>query len=344
VTIKPLIKALQGTRLDVPPIWLMRQAGRYLPEYRKTRSGARDFLNFCYTPELAVEATLQPIRRFAMDGAIIFSDILVIPDALGQEVAFVEGKGPVLAPLEGPESVSKLSLESLSQHLQPVYEALSAVRGELPAQTTLIGFAGAPWTIATYMIEGGSSKDFARAKSWIYADPNGFAQLVDLLVDAISKHLIAQVTAGAEVLQIFDSWAGVLPEGAFRQWTIEPIKKIINQVKAVYPDVPIIGFPNRAGVMYRAFATETGVNAVSIDASVPLGWAADELQSQVTVQGNLDPIALLTGGSALRDGVLTILEGMKKGPHVFNLGHGVLPPTPPDHVAQLVDYVRGAKG
>jgi uroporphyrinogen decarboxylase len=344
VTIKPLIEALQGKRLKVPPVWLMRQAGRYLPEYRKTRSGARDFLNFCYTPALAVEATLQPIRRFAMDGAIIFSDILVIPDALGQEVAFVEGKGPVLVPLESPESVSGLSLEPMPQHLQPVYEALSAVKGELPPETTLIGFAGAPWTIATYMIEGGSSKDFARAKSWAYGDPNGLARLIDLLVDAISNHLIAQVSAGAEVLQIFDSWAGVLPEAAFRQWTIKPIKEIITRVKAVHPDVPIIGFPNRAGVMYAAFSIETGVDAVSIDASVPLGWAADELQSKVTVQGNLDPIALLTGGSALKDAADTILSGLKNGAHIFNLGHGVLPPTPPDHVAQLVDHLRGAKG
>lgn len=344
MTIKPLIEALQGKHLKVPPVWLMRQAGRYLPEYRKTRSGARDFLNFCYTPELAVEATLQPIRRFAMDGAIIFSDILVIPDALGQEVAFVEGKGPVLVPLESPESVNGLSLEPMPQHLQPVYEALSAVKGELPPETTLIGFAGAPWTIATYMIEGGSSKDFARAKSWAYGDPNGFARLINLLVDAISNHLIAQVSAGAEVLQIFDSWAGVLPEAAFRQWTIKPIKEIIARVKAVHPDVPIIGFPNRAGVMYAAFSTETGVDAVSIDASVPLGWAASELQSQVTVQGNLDPIALLTGGSALKDAADTILSGLKNGAHVFNLGHGVLPPTPPDHVAQLVDHLRGAKG
>ncbi|MFT5539449.1 MAG: uroporphyrinogen decarboxylase [Alphaproteobacteria bacterium] len=344
MTIKPLIKALQGKRLDVPPVWLMRQAGRYLPEYRKIRSGAKNFLDFCYTPELAVEATLQPIRRFAMDGAIIFSDILVIPDALGQEVSFVEGKGPVLVPLENSESVSKLSLEPVSQRLQPVYEALSVVKGELPPETALIGFAGAPWTIATYMIEGGSSKNFARAKSWIYSDPNGFSRLIDLLVNAIANHLIAQVSAGAEALQIFDSWAGVLPERAFRQWTIEPIKKIITRVKAIHPDVPIIGFPNRAGVMYAAFAAETGVDAVSIDSSVPLGWAAAELQSQVTVQGNLDPIALLSGGAALKDAVRTILDGMKNGAHVFNLGHGVLPPTPPDHVAQLVDYVRGAKG
>lgn len=337
---KPLIDALNGEIQQVPPVWLMRQAGRYLPEYRELRSKARDFLHFCYTPELAVEATLQPIRRFAMDGAIIFSDILVIPDALGQKVAFKEGKGPVLEALPDAAAIDKLVSDGVTERLRPVYEAIAGVKAELPPAATLIGFCGAPWTLATYMIEGGSSRDFARVKSWAYGDPEGFQKLIDVLVDAVTNHLIAQVRAGAEALQIFDSWAGILPDKAFWSWSIKPIKAIVERVKAACPGIPIIGFPNRAGVMYEPFSRETGIDAVSIDASVPCDWAARALQRNITVQGNLDPVMLITGGTAMEDAARAICEKLNQGPFVFNLGHGVLPSTPPDHVARLVDCVR----
>lgn len=339
-TSKPLIEALQGETLPVPPLWLMRQAGRYLPEYRELRAKARDFLNFCYSPDLAIEATLQPIRRFGMDAAIIFSDILVIPDALGQTVAFKEGKGPVLEALASPDEVARLSVDGLEERLAPVYGALEGVKGELPPAVALIGFCGAPWTLATYMIEGGSSKDFARAKSWAYGNRAGFEKLIALLTEAVTRHLVAQVRAGAEVLQIFDSWAGVLPEAAFRDWSIGPIKTIVERVKAACPGVPIIGFPNRSGILYEPFARETGVDAVSIDASVPCDWAARALQRNVTVQGNLDPVMLITGGAPMEEAARAICAKLNNGPFVFNLGHGVLPSTPPDHVARLIDCVR----
>ncbi|MGE0650177.1 MAG: uroporphyrinogen decarboxylase [Alphaproteobacteria bacterium] len=341
MTNKPLIEALEGETMEVPPIWLMRQAGRYLPEYRELRARARNFLDFCYTPELAVAATLQPIRRFGMDGAIVFSDILVVPDALGQKVGFVEGKGPVLEALDNVDAVGRLSLEALPERLAPVYAAISGVKEELPPATTLIGFCGAPWTLATYMIEGGSSRDFARTKTWAYGDPEGFRVLIDLLVDALTAHLIAQVKAGAEVLQIFDSWAGALPDAAFWEWSIKPIKTIVERVKAACPDVPIIGFPKSVGILYEPFARETGVDAVSIDASVPCDWAARALQTTVTVQGNLDPMMLVVGGKALEDAAISICARLHQGPFVFNLGHGVLPQTPPDNVQRLVDCVRG---
>jgi uroporphyrinogen decarboxylase len=341
VTSKPLIKVLESETMEVPPVWLMRQAGRYLPEYRELRARARDFLDFCYTPELAVEATLQPVRRFAMDGAIIFSDILVVPDALGQRVGFVEGKGPVLEALKDIGAVRRLSLQALPERLAPVYAAIEGVKGELPPATALIGFCGAPWTLATYMIEGGSSRDFARTKAWAYGDPDGFHVLIDLLVEALTMYLIAQVRAGAEALQIFDSWAGVLPATAFWEWSIKPIKAVVERVKASCPDIPIIGFPRGAGILYEPFVRETGVDAVSIDTAVPCDWAARALQTTVTVQGNLDPMMLVTGGKALEDATTAICARLHRGPFVFNLGHGVLPQTPPDNVQRLVDCIRG---
>ncbi|MQA65556.1 MAG: uroporphyrinogen decarboxylase [Alphaproteobacteria bacterium] len=341
VTSKPLIEALKGETMEVPPVWLMRQAGRYLPEYRELRARARDFLDFCYTPELAVKATLQPVRRFAMDGAIIFSDILVVADALGQTVGFVDGKGPVLEPLDGAAGVGRLSLQGLPERLAPVYAAIAGVRGELPPATALIGFCGAPWTLATYMVEGGSSRDFARTKAWAYGEPEGFRVLIDLLVEALAAHLIAQVKAGAEVLQIFDSWAGVLPDTAFWEWSIKPIRAIVERVNASCPGVPVIGFPKGAGILYEPFARETGIDAVSIDTAVPCDWAARALQTTITVQGNLDPVMLVTGGTALEDATTAICARLHRGPFVFNLGHGVLPQTPPDNVQRLVDCIRG---
>ncbi len=318
----------------------MRQAGRYLPEYMAVRAKSENFLDFCYRPELSVEVTLQPIDRFGLDGAILFSDILVIPDALGQKVEFIPGRGPVLEALADPEAVGTLSREHQREHLAPVYEALGEVAGRLGPATTLIGFAGAPWTVASYMVEGGSSRDFATLKSWAYGMPDKFSGLIDLLVASISDHLCAQIEAGAEVVQIFDSWAGVLPEQAFQTWCIEPIKRIVAAVKADHPSTPVIVFPNRAGFYYQTVAEKTGGDAVSIDATVPLTHARDVLQKLVTVQGNLDPILLVAGGDAMRNGARSILEALGDGPFVFNLGHGIIPQTPPEHVGALVEEVH----
>jgi uroporphyrinogen decarboxylase len=318
----------------------MRQAGRYLPEYMKIRARSENFLNFCYSPELAVEVTLQPVNRFGLDGAIIFSDILVIPDAMGQKVGFEPGRGPVLEALKDPKEVDNLNREQIRSHLAPVYDAISEVSKNLPDQVTMIGFAGAPWTIASYMIEGGSSRDFARLKSWAYGAPDDFGTLIDILVDAIADHLCAQIEAGAEVVQIFDSWAGVLPEDAFNTWCLGPIKRIIAQVKAIHADTPIIVFPNRGGFFYERIARESGADAVSIDAMVPLGTARDVLQKLVTVQGNLDPILLVQGGPPMIEATRRILDALAPGPFVFNLGHGIVPQTPPAHVAALVEEVH----
>jgi uroporphyrinogen decarboxylase len=337
---KSLLCALKGEPQDRVPIWLMRQAGRYLPEYMAIRSKAPNFLKFCYSPDLAVEVTLQPVKRFGLDGAIIFSDILVIPDALGQKVGFEPGRGPVLEALSGPEAISGLSRENLAQHLAPVYQAINEVSRNLPNDVTMIGFAGAPWTIASYMIEGGSSKDFAKLKSWAYGAPDALGRLFDLLVVSIADHLCAQIEAGAEALQIFDSWAGVLPEQAFEDWSLKPISEIVSRVKSKHPETPIIVFPNRAAFYYKRIAEESGADAVSIDATVPLNYARDVLQKSACVQGNLDPIMLVQGGPPMIDAAKQILETLAQGPFVFNLGHGIVPQTPPDHVAALVEEVH----
>ena len=338
---KPLLQVLRGESVKPPPIWLMRQAGRYLPEYQALRRRSASFLEFCYSPELAAEATLQPIRRFGLDAAIVFSDILVIPDALGQPVWFVEGTGPRLEALRTGEDVARLSADGLAEHLASVGAMIAQVRASLDEEVGVIGFAGAPWTIATYMIEGGASRDFATCKRWAMVDPHGFAKLIDLLVEVIAAHLVAQVEAGADALQIFDSWASVLPDGEFERWVIAPTLRIVERVKTACPTTPVIGFPRAAGLRYRAYAEQTGVDAVSIDAGVPIGWAARELQPICAVQGNLDPVALLAGGDALATAARSIRNGLSGGPFIFNLGHGVLPATPPDHVGQLVELVRG---
>ena len=337
---KALLRALRGETLSPPPIWLMRQAGRYLPEYQETRQKAGGFLDLCYTPELAVEVTLQPIRRFGFDAAILFSDILVVPHGLGQKVWFEAGHGPKLEPLAGREDLARLHLEETVEALGPVYEAVRRLREELPAETALIGFAGAPWTVASYMIEGGSSKDFAAAKHWAYEDPDGFQALIDLLIEATAQHLIAQADAGAEVVQIFDSWAGVLPEPELRRWSLAPLTEVTAKVKAVHPELPVILFPRGAGLLYEAFAEEAGADALSLDTTVPLDWAAETLQPKVALQGCLDPIVLAAGGTALEDSVARILEKLGGGPFVFNLGHGIVPQTPPENVARLVELVR----
>jgi uroporphyrinogen decarboxylase len=338
---KSLLRALAGEALAVPPIWLMRQAGRYLPEYRALRTKAPDFLSFCLMPELAAEATLQPIRRFAFDAAIVFSDILVVPYALGQRVGFREGEGPSLEALTGESDIRKLEPNRAIERIAPVQETLRQVRTALPKDVALIGFAGAPWTVATYMVEGGTSRDFIRTKRWAFSDPTGFAALIDRLVSTTTDYLLGQIEAGAEAIQLFDSWAGVLPEAEFRRWVIEPTARITRTLKARYPSVPIIGFPRGAGVLYEAYTEDSGVDAVSLDSAVPLAWAREHLQARHTVQGNLDPVLLLTGGPAMAAAVRGIVTALRGRPFVFNLGHGILPETPPEHVTALVEHVRG---
>jgi len=318
----------------------MRQAGRYLPEYRELRARAGDFLTTCLTPEIAAEITLQPIRRFAFDAAILFSDILVLPHALGQSVRFEEGRGPVLGALTQVSDIDDLAVRGFTDRLAPVYETVRRLRADLPAQTALIGFAGAPWTVASYMIEGGSSKDFAKAKAWAYRDPTSFQRLIDLLVETTTDYLIGQAEAGAEVLQLFDSWAGVWPETALRRWCLEPARAIRARVRAAHPDVPMIVFPRGVGVLYETFAETCGAEGVSLDTTVPLPWARDHVQSKVAVQGNLDPIALLAGGETQREETTRILNTLAAKPFIFNLGHGILPETPLAHVQALVDQVR----
>ena len=318
----------------------MRQAGRYLPEYREVRSSVPGFLDLCLTPKLAAEVTLQPIRRFAMDAAIVFSDILMVPFGLGQTVEFQEG--PILKPVRNQADIARLDAGKFAQRLEPVYETLRLVRAALPKTCGLIGFAGSPWTVATYMAEGGTSRDFFAVKSWAFTNADEFQALIDLLIESTARHLIAQVEAGADALQLFDTWAGVLPEAFARRFVVAPTRAIAARVKAAHPDVPIIGFPRGLGVLYRDYALETGVDAVSLDAGVPIGWAVQELQSRCCVQGNLDPQILVAGGEVLRSETRRIIAGFAGGPFVFNLGHGILPQTPPEHVAELTRLVRGA--
>ncbi len=341
---KPFLRVLRGQTVDPPPVWLMRQAGRYLPEYRALRAKAPDFLGLCYTPELAAEITLQPVRRFAMDAAILFSDILVVPHALGLGVEFREGEGPVVERLGPGSALARLEPGGVAARLGPVYEAVGRVRDALDGETALIGFAGAPWTVATYMVEGGTSRDFAAVKGWMYTRPDEFAALIDILVEATVHHLVAQARAGAEALQIFDSWAGVLPEEEFGRWCVEPVRRVVAGVKSEFPSLPIIGFPRQAGLSYRAFAERSGVDCVGLDTTVPVEWAARELQAGWAVQGNLDPVVLVVGGPAMVSEARRIKAALAGGPFIFNLGHGVLPKTPPEHVAELVSVVRAGPG
>ena len=318
----------------------MRQAGRYLPEYREIRTKTGGFLDLCYTPELAAEVTLQPIRRFGFDAAILFSDILVVPHGLGQTVEFRENEGPVLEPIRTEAALSSLSREGLLDHLAPVYETVRRVKSELSPETALIGFAGAPWTVSTYMVEGGTSRDFSNVKGWALRAPKEFARLIDLLVDATVDHLIAQIDAGADAIQIFDTWAGIVPASLFTELCLEPVRAIAQRVKAKHPDVPVIVFPRGVGVQYSRFVRIREIDALSIDSAVPPAWAKRELQISGAVQGNLDPIALLEGGTIMRAEAARILEEMSAGPFIFNLGHGVVPATPPENVAELVEFVR----
>jgi uroporphyrinogen decarboxylase len=336
---KKLLRALAGEVLEIPPWWLMRQAGRYLPEYRALRARAEGFVEFCLTPALAAEATLQPVRRFGMDAAILFADILLIPRALGQRLEFGED-GPALDRLDEREGIAGLDPAGLSA-LDPVYETVRRVRRDLPDGTALIGFAGAPWTVATYMVEGGASRDYRLTRSWAYRDPEGFAALIELIAEASIVYLSEQIAAGADAVQLFDSWAGVLPEREFENWVIAPNRRIATALKRRFPAVPVIGFPRGAGLLYERYAAEGGVDAVALDTAVPADFARERLQPRLAVQGNLDPIALLVGGEAMRRAVADIREALGSGPLVFNLGHGILPQTPPEHVAELARLLAG---
>lgn len=341
VTDKLLLRAFLGAGLERPPFWLMRQAGRYLPEYRCLRAEAPDFLSFCYSPRLTVEAALQPLRRYQMDAAILFSDILVVPDALGCRVRFVEGEGPRLEPVRTGGAVDRLRPDGLLAHLAPVFESLRALKQALAEEITLIGFAGAPWTIALYMVEGRGGTEGEVTRGLAYADPQLFGRMIELLVDATATYLKAQIDSGAEVVQIFDSWAGLLPESQFRRWVIAPTAEIVKRVKSEHPEVPIIGFPRGAGALYRDYAVETGVDGIGLDATVPLVWACEALQSRCLVQGNLDNLLLAAGGEALLSETARIVEAFWPGRYVFNLGHGVLPQTPPENVAAVAALIRG---
>ncbi|MBC8159017.1 MAG: uroporphyrinogen decarboxylase [Alphaproteobacteria bacterium] len=336
---KSFLQALHGHAQKTPPFWFMRQAGRYLPEYRELRKNARNFLNFCYTPDLAVEATLQPLRRFNPDAAILFCDILVIPDAMGQKVEFREGEGPVLERLRGNDDLVQLKTENVCDHLAPVFKTVRRLAAEIPETTALIGFAGAPWTVATYMVEGRGGTDFSRALAWDAEDRAGFAVLMDKLVEATAAYLTKQAANGAEALQLFDTWAGVLNEDQFRRLVVGPTKAIIEKVRAEYPEIPFIGFPRGADALYGAYVTQTGVNGVGIDRDVNLAFAATELQKHCTVQGNLDPLLVVEGGDKMRAAAAEILDTLGKGPFVFNLGHGVVPQTPVENVIELAAQI-----
>lgn len=338
---RKLLEVMKGQNVFPPPVWMMRQAGRYLPEYREMRKRAGSFLDLCYNPDFAVEVTLQPIRRFGFDAAILFSDILVIPHALGRDLRFEEGVGPLMTPLD-ENDVSALDSSHLHHRLSPVYETVRRVRKELPSETTLIGFCGAPWTVATYMIAGRGTPDQAPARLFGYKSPEAFAQLLDVIASCSADYLIRQIDAGADVVQIFDSWAGVLDEVSFERWCVRPVAEIVKRVRKKHPHVPIIGFPKGAGSLYADYRERTGVTALGLDWTVPME-AAQILQKAGPVQGNLDPMRLLAGGQALEEGVDAILAGLGGGPLIFNLGHGITPQTPIEHVERMVKKVREAR-
>ena len=340
---KAMLSVLKGLGDTRRPVWMMRQAGRYLPEYREVRKQAGSFLSLCGDAKLACEVTLQPIRRFDLDAAIIFADILLLPNALGQKLDFQEGEGPVLEPITDGSGVATLRSEGAVDKLNPVFDALDLVSQGLPPHVALIGFCGAPWTVATYMIAGRGTSDQRPAREAAYRNEPWFGDLIDILVETSVDYLVKQVDAGAEVLQIFDTWAGVLSDDLYDRWCIAPTKSIVRQVRAARPDVPIIGFPRGSGLRYLKFVAETGVDAVSLDWSVPLEWARNEVQPLAPVQGNLDPIALASGGAALSAETQRILEGLDGTRHIFNLGHGILPDTPIEHVEALLSQIRGAE-
>ncbi len=337
---KLFLQALNGEKTSRPPFWFMRQAGRYLPEYREIRAKAGDFLALCHNPELAEEVTLQPLRRYHMDAAILFADILLLPHAMGQDLAYKEGEGPVLEPIRSGKELNRLNTENFHTRLNAVYETVSRLSQSIPADTALIGFAGAPWTVATYMIEGRGGTDFGQAKRWAITDPDSFSDFMNLLAETTSEYLIKQIEAGAEAIQIFDSWAGAVPEALFDSCCIRPVQTIARQIKKRFPQVPVIAFPRAAGALYLKFTDIPEINAISLDSTTPLAWARDHLQRHKTVQGNLDPQYLLAGGEAMLAEARRIMRHFADGPFVFNLGHGILQQTSPETVAKLSDCIR----
>ena len=338
---KSLLKVLDGERQTIPPVWMMRQAGRYLPEYRAVREKAGGFLDLCFSPELAAEVTLQPIRRFGFDAAILFSDILVIPHALGRKVSFVAGEGPKLDPIENPDVIAGLPAAADQKILEPVYETVSRVKVALSLDVTLLGFCGAPWTVATYMIAGEGTPDQAPARIFAYRYPDAFAALIDRLANASITYLVRQLQAGADAVQIFDTWAGVLPPEEFRRWSIESTQKIVAGVRKQIPGAKIIGFPRGAGSLLPLYAHHTDVDAVGLDWMIDKTFARYQVQRVKPIQGNLDPLALLAGGAALDRAVDDVKQAFADGPFIFNLGHGILPETPIEHVERMIKRVRG---
>ena len=345
MTDKPILRVLSGESVWPPPAWLMRQAGRHLPEYRATRGVAGSFMDLCFNPELAAEVTLQPVRRYGMDAAILFSDILIVPWAMGQGLTFAEGEGPRLPPITDRAGLDALNVEGAAERAAPIMETVRRVRAGLAAErpaTTLIGFAGAPWTVACYMVEGRGGGEFKHARRMIHQDPELFGALVEKLEAATLAYLLAQADAGAEVLMLFDSWAGQLAPNAFRKWVIEPTTRLRAAIKAARPDMPVIGFPRLAGPMLAEYAAVTGVQAVGMDTAMSPAWAVANLPRHIALQGNLDPEVLISGGAALRHEATSILEAMKGRPFIFNLGHGVEITTPPEHVVELLGILRAA--
>jgi len=339
---KKFLQTLDGQVFASPAIWMMRQAGRYLPEYRELRASASSFLDFCYSPAKAAEVTLQPIRRFGFDAAILFSDILVIPDAMGQKVSFESGEGPRLEAISDTAALNRLTTVNMGK-LQPVLETIDRVKGALPAETTFLGFCGAPWTVASYMIAGRGTKDQEPARLFAYQHPDLFQNLIDRLVEASVTYLVAQLKAGVDGVQIFDSWSGVLPVCEFERWCLKPLKAIVDGVRAQVPDAKIIAFPRGAGPSHLIeVARMEGVSVVGLDTPVDPDWAARELQPIKPVQGNLDPVALIAGGKALDEAVARIMSAFGDRPYIFNLGHGITPQTPIAHVEKLLKLVRAA--
>ncbi len=342
---KKLLRVLAGEAVWPPPIWLMRQAGRYLPEYRAIRAQAGDFITLCTTPALAAEITLQPVRRFGFDAAILFSDILMLPWALGHGLAFKEGEGPVLPPLRDAAGVAALDPGRVPEAIGPILDTVQRVAAALESQhpdAALIGFAGAPFTVACYMVEGGGSKDFAAVRAMAWRDPVLFSRLIEVLTEATILYLTAQIEAGAEAIMLFDSWAGLLPPALFRDHVIAPTRRIVATLKARAPDVPVIGFPRLAGLMLGEYAVQVRADAVGIDTSADPAMAARVVPGRVALQGNLDPQALVVGGVAMEAQVRSILAALRDRSFVFNLGHGIVPQTPPAHVAELTRLVRAA--
>jgi uroporphyrinogen decarboxylase len=341
---KSILRVLAGEHSQPPPMWLMRQAGRYLPEYQAVREKAGSFLDLCFNLELAAEVTLQPIRRFGFDAAILFSDILVVPHALGQQVSFAAGEGPRLAPVIGRDGLKAIAGRIDLEALRPVFETIRIVRAKLPREVTLLGFCGAPWTVATYMVAGCGTPDQAPARLFAYQDPEIFAKLIDILTQASVDYLSAQLEAGVDAVQLFDTWAGVLGPEEFARWCIDPAKRIVAGLRRRVPDAKIIGFPRGAGTLLRAYVESVDVDAVGLDWMIDRGFARDEIQRRRPVQGNVDPLALLAGGAALDREIDAVLEHFGNGPLIFNLGHGILPETPIAHVERMIARVRQGSG